>query len=281
MSDTALSPAAPAAEATGQDQARLTDDQTPQDQRQDAQQERQQEGQAGGQEGDDKPKREKTPEEREIARLRRRVDNLTRRLYQQPQREDLQPQAIERDNRQQQADSENLTLSRAELQKLIDQEAAKRAPTIKQQQDEIEHRRSVVEGLAQQWGQEKFDAYASDLDDAFGGLADASGKPKPATEAIFEADDPRALIEHLADPENSAKAQAIARMNPVQAGRAIAKLEQEIAAAKAKAKPEPSKAAAPIEPARGRGALPNSLPDPSNTKAWIAEMNRRERAGQL
>ncbi len=51
-------------------------------------------------------------------------------------------------------------------------------------------------------GRQKFDAYASDLDDAFGGLVGQDGKPKPATDAIFESEMPAALIEYLADPEN-------------------------------------------------------------------------------
>ncbi|HOV56820.1 MAG TPA: hypothetical protein PLN91_02995 [Rhodanobacteraceae bacterium] len=236
-----------------------------------------------GQEGEKPPKKEKTAEEKEIARLRRRVDNLTRRLYQsganQPQ--DLQSGPIERTNQNQQADSEELRLSRAELQKLVDQRARELAPTLKQQTDEIEHRRTVVEKLSQSWGQEKFDQLASDLDDAFGGLADRSGKPKPATDAIFEAEDPAALIEYLADPEHSVEAEAIARMSPVQAGRAVAKLElklaEERAKQKAEAKPKRSNAPAPVETGKAGGAS-NGMPDPSNTKAWIAWRNAQEGA---
>lgn len=227
------------------------------------------------------PKKEKTPEEKEIARLRRRVDNLTKRLYQSGanQQRDLQTDAIERTTRTEQSDSEELRLSRAELQKLIDQRAKELAPTLKQQSDEMESRRKVVEKLSESWGQEKFDQLASDLDDAFGGLADRSGKPKPATDAIFEADDPAALIEYLADPENSDEAEAISRMNPIQAGRAVAKLELKVAAKRAEQKaadkPKRSNAPAPIESAKSGGAA-NGMPDPSNTKAWIAWRNQQE-----
>lgn len=233
-----------------------------------------------GEKKEDPPKKEKTPEEKEIARLRRRVDNLTRRLYQSGANDQrLQSGSIERTNQDQQADSEELRLTRAELQKLVDQRANELAPKIKQQSDEAESRRKVVEKLSESWGQEKFDQLASDLDDAFGGLADRSGRPKPATDAIFEADDPAALIEYLADPENSDEAEALSRMSPVQAGRAVAKLEAKVAAKRAEQKaadkPKRSNAPAPVESAKS-GGVANGMPDPSNTKAWIAWRNQQE-----
>lgn len=200
------------------------------------------------------PKKEKTPEEREIARLRRRVDTLTRRVYEsKANSEKLTRGRIDDDNRASQSDNETLSLSRKDLQELIDKEAKRLAPTIKQQETEIEHRRAVVQKLAKDWGSERFDTLASDLDDAFDGLADGNGRPKPAADAIFEADDPASLIEYLADPEHADEAEAIARMSAVQAGRAIAKLEATIASKKAKDKPQASRAAAPIEEIRGQG----------------------------
>lgn len=220
------------------------------------------------------PKKEKTQEEREIARLRRRVDNLTRRLYEGKSRGDerqLTPQAIEDDNRTQQRDNEPLSLSRQELQELIDKEARKLAPTIKQQEAEIEHRRSVVTKLATDLGKEKFDALASDLDDALDGLT-ANGRPTPAADAIFGSEDPRALIEYLADPDNADEAEAIGRMSAVQAGRAIARLDTKLASKKAQAKPQPSKAPPPIEDIRGQGAPKKSLFDLSD-----AEFMKRRR----
>lgn len=221
------------------------------------------------------PKKEKTPEEREIARLRRRVGNLTRRLHQgQPQQ--LQAQPINATNQPQEADSEPLSLSRAELQRLIDQEARKLAPTIKQQEDAIEHRRAVVEKLSTELGSERFDALAAELDDAFDGLKDGQGRPKPAAEAIFEAEDPRALIEYLTDPDNAAEAAAISRMNALQAGRALAKLELKLGEQKAKAKPQPSKATAPIEPLRGAGGVRDDMPrDDDSIDEWVRKERKR------
>jgi hypothetical protein len=223
-------------------------------------------------------KKEKTPEQREIDRLRRRVDNLTRRKY------ELQaavPAAGQQQQQQQQPsqadDDEPVTLTRAELQQRIAEQAQQLAPTMREQQAEAERRHGVVTSLAKEWGPEKFDTLSAELDEAFGGLTDRSGMPKPATDAIFHADDPKGVIEYLTDPDNADEADRISRMAPVQAGRAIARLEDKLAAAKAKATPKPSNAPAPLEPARG-GGVPNGMPDPSNTKAYIAWANAQERA---
>lgn len=224
-------------------------------------------------------KKVKTEQEREISRLRRRVDTLTRQKYdREAQLQQLQSQAPRRNNDDQHEsqDDEPVQLSKRELQDLIDRRAKELAPTIKQQDAEIEHRKAVVQNLSKAWGQEKFDSLASDLDAAFEGLADRSGKPKPATEAIFESEDPASLIEYLADPENADEAEAIARMDHLKAGRAIAKLELKLSALKEDAKPQPSKAPQPIEPARGKGTV-NTAPDPKDTKAWMKWANEQER----
>jgi hypothetical protein len=225
------------------------------------------------------PKKEKTPEQREIERLRRRVDNLTRRRYEleaagavpaRQQQQQQQPSHADDDD-------EPVTLTRAELKKQIAEQAQQLAPTMRDQQAEFERRHGVVTSLAKEWGQEKFDALSADLDDALGGLVDRRGAPTAATDAIFHADDPKGVIEYLADPDNAEEAASISKMGAVQAGRAIAKLEQKLVAEKAKAKPQPSNAPAPLEPARG-GGVPNGMPDPSNTKAYIAWANAQELA---
>lgn len=269
LETTALPGADTSAEAGGQDTA-LPESQT----------EGQQQDEGSAPEGQP-PKKEKTPEEREIARLRRRVDNLTRKRYElesRVTRTDVAStrQGIESQTADQPAEDEPVQLSRRELQELIDKRAQELAPTITQAKAEIERRRETIEKLATTWGQEKFDALAADLDDAFGGLADQHGKPKAATDAIFEADNPQALIEFLADPENAAEAQSIARMSPIQAGRAIARLETKLSAKASEDKPKPSNAPRPLESERARGSL-NTAPDPSDTKAWMKWANEQER----
>lgn len=226
---------------------------------------------------EDKPA--KTPEQREIDRMRRKIDRLVRQreelraLTQQQPRGLAQPQQ-DVDNGHDASDSDTLTLSRAEAARLIELRARELAPRLTEQQAVIEHRQKVVGRLAAEWGQEKFDALASDLDDAFGGLRGTDNVPRPAVEAIFEADDPKALIEHLADPEHSDEAAALSRMSAVAAGRAIARLEAKLAEQKAKAKPEPSKVPAPIEAVRGTGSVTK---DPSEmTDAEFAKWRRAQ-----
>lgn len=207
---------------------------------------------AGAEEGAGK-KPEKTPEQREIERLRRGIDRRTRQLAEARAQLGVGRPAGASSNQQVPGDddSEPLTLTRAELQQRIKDEALRLAPTLRSQEAETERRQGVIQSLAKTWGQERFDQVASDLDDALGGLADSSGRPKPAIEAVFEADDPARVIEYLADPDNADEAESIARMNSAQAGKAIAKLEAKLGAKPAA--PQTPKAPPPIEPIRGRG----------------------------
>lgn len=234
-----------------------------------------------GEGGETAPKAEKTAEQREIERLRKAVDRRTRQLYQERAGRSTQqvaetPAASSGTTAPSQANDEKLTLSRAELDKLINDRAEKLAPAIRQQQSEIEHRRGVVEGLANEWGKEKFDTFASDLDDVFGGLTADNGQAKPATNAIFESEMPAALIEYLTDPDNADEAEALSHMGDRQAARTVAKLEAKLTEAKKNGKPQRSNAPAPLDPIKG-GGKSNSMPDPANTKAYIAWSNKQER----
>ena len=230
---------------------------------------------------EDPPKVEKTPEQREIDRMRRGLDRRTRQLAEARAQLSLTRSPVEINNNSA-SDSETLSLSRAELAQLVKAEAAKLAPAVQAERAEIEQRRGVVESLAKSWGQEKFDTVAADLNEAFGGgegtnaLLDSHGKPRPATDAIFTADNPQAIIEYLIDPDNADEAERIADMGALQAGRAIERLEVKLKTAKAKEKPQASKAQKPLEALPGGGA-PKGMPDPSNTKAWIAWRNAQER----
>lgn len=222
-------------------------------------------------EGEEKPKVEKTPEQREIDRLRRAIDRKTRQLY-EAKAEKALTREQPRESIPREEDNTPLSLTRAQLAEMVKAEAAKLAPTLRDQATEAERRQSVVQTLAKTWGQERFNELASDLDDVFGGLADSSGKPKPATEAVFEADEPAKVIEWLADPENHEESERIARMTAVQAGKAIAKLEAKLASAAPK--PIPSKAAAPLEALRGQGKTEKKLADLSGKE--FAERRRRQ-----
>jgi hypothetical protein len=205
--------------------------------------------------------------EREKKRLQRGIDRKTRQLSEERARAEYRPQ--EKVN-----DSETVTLTRAEIQKMVNDEAVKLAPTMKEQYAETERRTAVVETLTKAWGQDKFNELSNDLDDSFNGLIAGDGTTKPAVEAIFESDNPQAVIEYFADPKNADEAEAFAKLGAIRAGREIAKLEAKLATAKQK---NPiSKAPAPLENVRAKGGADTS-PDPADTKAWIKWMNEQDR----
>lgn len=221
-------------------------------------------------------KPEKTPEQREIDRLRRGIDRRTRQLSDARAQLDLTRAEKQSNYQHNSDDSEPLSLTRAEIAELVKAEAHKLAPTIRAQASEAERRASVVQSIEKSFGKERFDAVTEDLDKAFDGLSDASGRAKPAIEAIFEADEPAKVIEYLADPENDEEAEAISRMSAAQAGKAIAKLEARLAA-----KPKPtqvSKAAAPLDPVRRSSAMASSgLSDELTSAEWLSRRNRQLR----
>ena len=232
----------------------------------------------------EKTKPEKSELERERDRLRRGIDRRTRREAEaRAEAAQLREELLrlkggsERNTNAQQQDDEPLTLSRAELAQMVKSEAAKLAPALKQEQAEIEHRKAVIEKLAKDLGAERFDALADDLDEALGGIVDSKGRPKPATDAVFAADDPQAVIQYLADPDNADEAEAIGRMDPIRVGRAIAKLEGKLEQAKAAGKPQRSNAPEPVEAARGGGSF-DDLRNAAETKGsrrWAREPERR------
>lgn len=225
-------------------------------------------------EGEQKP--QKTPEQREIERLRRGIDRKTRQLAEARAAAGLTQRQEQAHNQETESDSQPLSLTRAELAQIVKAEAEKLAPTLQSQRAETERRQGVIQSLEKSLGKERFDEVSEALDDAFGGLQDQHGRAKPAIEAVFESDDPAGVIEWLADPDNADEAERISRLGPIQAGKAIARLEDRLKTAKAQAKPQRSNAPAPLEAVKGNGTV-SGAPDPTNTKAWIKWANEQER----
>lgn len=221
--------------------------------------------------GDEAPAKEeaekpvKTPEQRELEKARRRIDKLTKRLHERDAVENYRATQKEYDA---QNDDEPITLTRAELQQRIQAEAIKVAPAVKQQAAQLEQRKAVIAALDKDFGTEKFNEISADLDEALGGLADQKGHPKPVAEAIFEAENPRALIEYLADPDNEDEAKAIGRMSGMQAARAIVKIEEKLAE-----KPKPSKAAEPLSAVKAAGSGKKSLFEMSDKEFFESRRN--------
>lgn len=218
-------------------------------------------------------KKQKEWWEKELQKKQRRIDALTRRLY---QRQDLPAEQINGTNRPQQDDSETLSLSRAEFERLAAERAQQLAPQIAEHSAAIERRTGVYRSLESELGAEKFADLSRDLEDALDGLKAPNGQPKAIVDAIFDAESPRAVLEYLADPDNADEAADLSRMPPLQLGRAMAKLESKLAAKKAEAKPQPSKATPPIEPIKGAGGVRDDSPrDDDSIEEWMRKERKR------
>ena len=195
-------------------------------------------------------KTEKTPEQREIERLRRGIDRRTRQLAEARAMAGLTRPHQPAQNTPQD-DGEKLSLSRAEAQRMIEEEALKRAPEIAKRQAEEQHLRNSAVALQKTLGDE-----FEELTDA---LADVFSAPRQLD--VLGAENPAALLRYLTDPEHVDEAKAIADMSHFQAGRAIARIEAKLKAAEAK--PKLSKAPAPLEAVRGSGPTTKTLADMS------------------
>lgn len=223
------------------------------------------------QEGDEKKpeeaKPEKTPEQRRIAQLEKAIDRKTKRAaIAEARLEELQrgltQHQVEANNRGEGDDSEILKIPRAEALKLIEQEALKRAPTIAKQQARESQLRAAAVNLKQALGEDFYE-----LTDELGRVFN-----QPRQLDVLQAENPADLVRYLTDPENADEADAIAAMTHFEAGRAIAKLESKLAAAKAK--PEASKAPAPIQPVRGSAKVTSGPQDSDPLDVWV----KKERA---
>ena len=210
--------------------------------------------------------------ERELSKKQRAIDRRTRQLYETRARMDLTSQREEVHNQNTADDSQPLSLTRAEIDKLVKAEAAKLAPTVAKQALEVEHQAKVVESLQKSvGGAEKFIELTNELAEVFD-----QGKQL----AVLQAEDPAALLKYLTDPDNADEAEEIGRLDPIAAGRRLARIEAKLAAApKPDPAPKASKAPAPLEQIRGRGQV-TGMPDPKNAAAWIAWRNAEERAGR-
>lgn len=219
-------------------------------------------------EGDKPEGKDENPLEKQLKREQRRIQNLTRQKYELQARleqlSSLAPSTQKADNQGIDDDSDTLSLSKAELQRLIEQKAKELAPTIKAKEDgEAEIREKAV-SLRKTLG-DRFDELTGDLATVF---------DHDRQMLVLDADNPAALIEYLTDPDNADEADRIARLPANRAAFAMARIEAKLASTQ-KPKPQPSKVAAPIEPVRGGGgatkAAPDVIKDPAGWRRWMNE----------
>lgn len=93
-------------------------------------------------------------------------------------------------------------------------------------------------------------------------------------EPINECENPAKVLFHLA--KNPDEAERIAALGQVGQAREILKLEQKLASAPPPKKP--SNAPEPIIPVGGKATVTDDMPDPKDTKAWVAWRNKQELA---
>jgi hypothetical protein len=225
---------------------------------------------AGTEDKPAEPKPEKHPLEKVLAKEQRRNQALARRVHAAEhalaQYGALQKPAIGDTNQPDSAANEVLSLPKAQLEKLIEDRAREMAPKIKDQAAEKERQIAAVSAVQKELG-ERFLELTDDLASVF---------PPEKQMAVLRSDAPAALIEYLTDPDNADEADRIAGMDAYDAGRALARIEFKMQAAKASEKPQRSSAKAPIESMKPTGATTNGAPDPRNTKAWIKWANEQE-----
>lgn len=221
------------------------------------------EGQEAKDEGEKKPERH--PLEKELAKERRRNQALARRTHAaEAELERLRPRDISATNEPSQADSETLSLTKAQLEELVTKRAQEIAPKIKDKAAEQERIVSAVQALRKEVGADQFEELTNDLATVFN---------ESKQLAVLRTDAPAALIRYLTDPDNADEAERIGRMDEFDAGRALAKLEAKLEAKKAEDKPQRSKAAAPIESARGSGTSAGAVP--TDIREYIKWANKQ------
>ena len=208
------------------------------------------EGEATGEDSSPETKPEDRAKKLENALSRKRqqlADARAEREHYRRQLEDVQRRLtsgpVEADNRPSDADSEVVSLTRAQLREREEAAARKLAPTLAQQDAAENNRRAAAQAVVAKIGAEKFNDLANEI---------VQVMPEKIALRIMDSKAPLELLQHLTDPDNEAEAHAIGQMDEFRAGEALAELRIKLSANKDR--PQPSKAAAPLEPVKGSGA---------------------------
>ena len=197
-------------------------------------------------------KPQETPEQREkrivrgLERQRQRAANWRAKaeMFEQQilQRQNLTKPADSADYQGQDDDSQPLSLTKAELKKLIDDRANEIAPTIAKQRASDEQIRSAAQSLQKSLGDD-FQEVTDELSEIFS---------RDKQLALLRAEKSDDIARYLADADNADEAQRLNDLDEFQFGLAVAKLQSKLA--EKSAKPKPSNAPPPIESLRGRGS---------------------------
>lgn len=255
----------PIAEATAE--AGAGDQQThaaPADENQEAQQ-------PEGEKGEKAEKPERHPLEKELAKERRRISRLVeQREMSRAEASQLRERLaqFEQQALQNQSGGDKTATEDADILKIPRSELPKVLERIKSEAESERENRQAVARMAKALGDD-FQAVTNEL---------AEILPSADLQfAVAASEAPAELARYLTDPDNAEEAERIARMSPLQAGRALARIEVKLA--QKPEKPEPSKAPKPVEPLRGFGTASK---DPANMTdkefaAWRREQIKARR----
>ena len=219
-----------------------------------------------GQQTEKEDKPERHPLEKELAKERRRISRLVeqreisraeasqlRKQLARLNQPNLQSQRAADDGGTEE-DQDTIRIPRAELPKL-----AERLKSEAAQRDELQ---KAVTGMRKALG------------DDFQRVTDELAEVLPSADlqfAVAASEAPAELARYLTDPDNADEAERITRMSPLQAGRAIARIEAKLSAQPEK--PQPSKAPKPVEPVRGSGSAPGAAP--TSMEQYMAWANKQ------
>jgi Skp family chaperone for outer membrane proteins len=208
----------------------------------------------GPEPGSEDAKAEKSPEQRELERLRRQLtkrDRTQGKLHQELQ------QARER-------------LSQLETTEPTDKPRESVDPHALAREIALVEKVTEKSNQIAKEGTKRFPDFMETIaaiSEELGPLFDQRGRPAPVMEAVFDAEKPADLLHFLG--KNPDLAAELEGLTPAQLGRRIARLETQMAE---QAKPKTSAAPKPLEPVRG-GASDNELRSDLSTEEW---MRRRE-----
>jgi len=203
-------------------------------------------------------KPERHPLEKELAKERRRISRLVEQREQaraetarwQSEAERMRPLQNTGNSDTTAPDGDELRISRAELPKVFER--------MQGEAEQQRERASAASNMRKALGDD-FIAVTDELAEII---------PGDLQFAVAASEAPAELARYLIDPDNQDEAERIARMSPVQAGRALARIEAKLTAKPER--PKASNAASPIEPVRG-GAAGAADPSKMTDAQWLEQ----------
>lgn len=205
------------------------------------------------------PETEQDSTEKALKRMERRINKRTADYHRERAEKEHLAQQLEQ-YRQQSTNDDGTQVDTADVQRLV-REEAKRLTQI----EKLNEKANSIHAE----GTKKF----SDFEEAIKAVNDEAPLfdkqgPTPLMEAVFESDNPAAVLHYLG--KNPDIAAELVDLTPAQLTRRLVRIESSIA----KPEPRPSKAPQPLEPVKGGGKVQKSLADMSDAEFAAARRSQ-------